>query len=249
MPPPRSRAAKLPGAPGSWQGQTSRRRTLTGTAPNSERKVAREWPLLAGICPQAEHHRRRSPTVATCADTISAWSAAVSRFASSSRSPRSARPASSSRSIRATSVSVATPGSGSATSLTRHTSFGTSPRSPASQEPTGAGTQGPAPKDLHALRSSRSSASWSGSSFFNGWRARPGTIPATSQLDWLISMTAISVLSWCRATRDPLRSSGRGMGRLHPLASSADGAPHPAPPHSFCISPRTPAPAGSSPRR
>jgi hypothetical protein len=44
-------------------------------------------------------------------------------------------------------------------------------------------------------RSSRSSASGSGSSFFSGCRARPGTIPATSQLDWLSSMTAMSVLS------------------------------------------------------
>ena len=92
-------------------------------------------------------------------------------------------------------------------------------------------------------RSSRSSASWSGSSFLSGCRSRPGTIPATSQLDWLSSMTAISVLSWCRATRDLLRSFGRGMGRLHRLASSADGAPHPAPPHSFSTSAWMPTPA------
>ena len=44
--------------------------------------------------------------------------------------PRSAGPTSSPRSIRATSVSVATPGSSSATSFTRHTSFGTGPRLP-----------------------------------------------------------------------------------------------------------------------
>ena len=43
--------------------------------------------------------------------------------------------------------------------------------------------------------SSRSSAASSGSSFFSGWRSTPGTMPATSQLDWLISMTAMSVLS------------------------------------------------------
>jgi hypothetical protein len=43
--------------------------------------------------------------------------------------------------------------------------------------------------------SSRSSADSSASSFFAGWRSIPGTTPATSQLDWLISMTAISVLS------------------------------------------------------
>ena len=43
-------------------------------------------------------------------------------------------------------------------------------------------------------------------SFFNGWRSTPGTIPATSQLDWLISMTAISVPSGSRRLRDRLRS-------------------------------------------
>jgi hypothetical protein len=62
-----------------------------------------------------------------------AVSAAVSCFASSSLSPRSAKPASSPRSMRATSVSVVTPGRSSATSFTRHTSFGTSP--PSSREP------------------------------------------------------------------------------------------------------------------
>src|SRR3954454_8853677 len=79
------------------------------------------------------HERRRSPTTATCAETISAWSAAVSCFASSSRSPRSARPASSSRSMRVPSVSVVTPGCSSATNFTRHTSFSTSP--PSFREP------------------------------------------------------------------------------------------------------------------
>jgi len=43
--------------------------------------------------------------------------------------------------------------------------------------------------------SSPSSAPSSGSSFFAGWRSTPGTIPVTSQFDWLISMTAINVLS------------------------------------------------------
>jgi hypothetical protein len=33
-------------------------------------------------------------------------------------------------------------------------------------------------------------------SFFNGWRSTPGTMPATGQLDKLISITAISVLSF-----------------------------------------------------
>src|SRR5258706_10503166 len=43
----------------------------------------------------------------------------------------------------------------------------------------------------------------------------PGSIPATSQLDWLISTTAMIVLSWSRATRDLLRSFGWGIGALH----------------------------------
>src|SRR5690242_20151696 len=54
-------------------------------------------------------------------------------LASSSHRPSSARLASSSRSIRATSVSVVAPGCGSATSFTCHTSFVTSP--PPSREP------------------------------------------------------------------------------------------------------------------
>ena len=41
--------------------------------------------------------------------------------------------------------------------------------------------------------SSFSNALSSIASFFNRWRSTPGTIPATSQLDRLISMTAISV--------------------------------------------------------
>jgi hypothetical protein len=43
--------------------------------------------------------------------------------------------------------------------------------------------------------SSFSNALSSTASFFNGWRSTPGTMPATSQLDKLISITAISVLS------------------------------------------------------
>jgi hypothetical protein len=45
----------------------------------------------------------------------------------------------------------------------------------------------------------------------------PGSIPATSQLDWLISTTAMIVLSWSRATRDLLKSFGWGIGALHQL--------------------------------
>src|SRR5450759_2541189 len=74
-------------------------------------------------------------------------------------------------------------------------------------------------------------------SFFNGWRSAPGTMPATSQLDRLISMTAISVPSGSRAVRDRLRSFnfciGRSIGshqrrwmqypRRRPIASSIMG--------------------------
>src|SRR5580704_6641621 len=38
---------------------------------------------------------------------------------------------------------------------------------------------------------------------------------ATSQLDWLISMTAMIVLFWSRATRDLLKSFGWGIAALH----------------------------------
>src|SRR5580693_3111519 len=45
-------------------------------------------------------------------------------------------------------------------------------------------------------------------------------LPATSQLDWLISTTAMIVLSWSRATRDLLKSFGWGIGALHRLATA-----------------------------
>src|SRR6201998_270403 len=45
----------------------------------------------------------------------------------------------------------------------------------------------------------------------------PGTMPATSQLDWLISITAMIVLFWSRATRDLLKSFGWGIAALHRL--------------------------------
>jgi hypothetical protein len=51
-----------------------------------------------------------------------------------------------------------------------------------------------------------SSRSELGSSFLRGWRSMPGTTPPTSQLDWLISTTAMIVLFWSRATRDLLKS-------------------------------------------
>src|SRR4029077_15229472 len=40
------------------------------------------------------------------------------------------------------------------------------------------------------------------------------------QLDWLISTTAMIVLSWSRATRDLLKSFGWGIGALHRLATA-----------------------------
>src|SRR5246500_1869170 len=45
----------------------------------------------------------------------------------------------------------------------------------------------------------------------------PGTMPATSQLDWLISITAMIVLFWSRATRDLLKSFGWGIAALNRL--------------------------------
>jgi hypothetical protein len=47
---------------------------------------------------------------------------------------------------------------------------------------------------LPAVQSAKQRAS-SGLIFFSGWRAIPGTTAATSQLDWLISMTAMRVLA------------------------------------------------------
>jgi hypothetical protein len=65
--------------------------------------------------------------------------------------------------------------------------------------------------------STRNSSPSSGASFFSGCHSTPGTIAPTSQLAWLISITAINVLSWSRATRDLLRSFGCGIGVLHRL--------------------------------
>src|SRR3954464_3403179 len=60
----------------------------------------------------------------------------------------------------------------------------------------------------------RSKSTSLGSSFFSGWRSIPGTMPATSQLAWLISITAMIVLSCSRGVRDRLRSSSCcAMGR------------------------------------
>src|SRR5690242_17103159 len=56
----------------------------------------------------------------------------------------------------------------------------------------------------------------------------PGSMPATSQLDWLSSTTAMIVLFWSRATRDLLKacpgeSRGRSAGAslaLHRLVAA-----------------------------
>jgi hypothetical protein len=45
-------------------------------------------------------------------------------------------------------------------------------------------------------------------------------MPATSQLDWLISMMAMIVLFWSRMTRDLLKSFGWGIRALHRLATA-----------------------------
>src|ERR1700731_3621437 len=52
----------------------------------------------------------------------------------------------------------------------------------------------------------------------------PGSTPATSQLDWLSSTTAMIVLSWSEATRDLLKSFSWGIGALRQLFASDDGA-------------------------
>ena len=52
----------------------------------------------------------------------------------------------------------------------------------------------------------------------------PGSTPATSQLDWLSSTTAMIVLSWSKATKDLLKSFSWGIGALRQLFASDDGA-------------------------
>ena len=55
-------------------------------------------------------------------------------------------------------------------------------------------------------------------------RSMPGSTPATSQLDWLSSTTAMIVLSWSKATRDLLKSFSWGIVALRQLFASDDGA-------------------------
>src|ERR1700741_3992321 len=60
----------------------------------------------------------------------------------------------------------------------------------------------------------------------------PGSTPPTSQLDWLISTTAMIVLFWSRATRDLLKSFGWGIAALHRLMQRRSCHPR-RPPHSI----------------
>jgi transposase len=61
----------------------------------------------------------------------------------------------------------------------------------------------------------------------------PRSTPPTSQLDRLISMMAMIVLFWSRATRDLLKSFGGGIGALHRL-NAATRLPFPRrQPHSI----------------
>ena len=66
------------------------------------------------------------------------------------------------------------------------------------------------------------------------WEAS-GTMPATSQLDRLISMTAISVLSGSRGVRHRLRSFNFCMGVLHRFTSAPMDAISSPPPHSISV--------------
>src|SRR5207237_987952 len=60
----------------------------------------------------------------------------------------------------------------------------------------------------------------------------PGSMPATSQLEWLISMTAMIVLFWSRATRDLLKSFGCGIAGTPSIRCSDEVAIPRRPPHS-----------------
>src|SRR3981189_3746700 len=63
--------------------------------------------------------------------------------------------------------------------------------------------------DFHRMipPTKRSSAVGSGSNFFKGRLPMPGTTPAASQLDWLISSTTTMVLFCSKVIRERLRSS------------------------------------------
>src|SRR5436309_54995 len=61
----------------------------------------------------------------------------------------------------------------------------------------------------------------------------PGSMPATSQLDWLSSITAMIVLFWSRATRDLLKSFGWGIAGTPSIRYSDEVAISRRPPHSI----------------
>src|SRR3954454_16232283 len=74
----------------------------------------------------------------------------------------------------------------------------------------------------------------------------PGTMPATSQLAWLISTTAMIVLSCSSGVRDRLKSlSCCGMGRSIGVASNDDGAISPPSAHSISTDDQSGARLGS----
>src|SRR5437016_1668296 len=80
----------------------------------------------------------------------------------------------------------------------------------------------------------RNSAVASGSSFFNGWRATPGTTPLTSQLVLLISTITTKVEIGSNAARLRLRSLTCGTGQPPSVRMDDEGATtSAAPPHSF----------------
>src|SRR5215471_14258039 len=63
----------------------------------------------------------------------------------------------------------------------------------------------------------------------------PGSIPPTSQLDWLSSTTAMIVLFWSRATRDLLKSFGWGIAALHRLHPATKLPSLRRAPHRICM--------------
>src|SRR5437762_3120609 len=83
-------------------------------------------------------------------------------------------------------------------------------------------------------------------------------MPATSQLDWLSSTTAMIVLFWSRATRDLLKSFGWGIAALHRLDAATKlpflaarpiaslGPPSAATPHAAGTRPSATTRRGSS---
>src|SRR4029077_2734288 len=64
----------------------------------------------------------------------------------------------------------------------------------------------------------------------------PGSTPATSQLDWLSSTTAMIVLSWSKATRDRFKSFGWGIRVLHQSVTCSDDGATSSPPAPYHLS-------------